>query len=82
MALNIMFLSASAFNQPVGSWDTSKVIALNSMFSSASAFDQPVGSWDTSEVISWTVVCCSCSLRFVAAVGSCAVLAVVGRGNW
>ena len=48
--MNLMFFYAAAFNQPISSWDTSKVINMESMFSGAAAFNQPIGSWDTSQV--------------------------------
>ena len=45
-----MFKGASAFNQAVGRWDTSKVITMSYMFLGASAFNQAVGSWNTNPV--------------------------------
>ena len=45
-----MFQSASAFNQPVGSWSTGAVTTMSYMFYSASAFNQDIGAWDTSGV--------------------------------
>jgi surface protein len=45
-----MFDSATAFNQPIGGWNTSAVTTMASMFYEAQAFHQPIGGWNTSAV--------------------------------
>ena len=40
-----------SFNQPIGSWDVSKVTNMRGMFTETS-FNQPLGSWDVSSVVS------------------------------
>ena len=46
-----MFYGAAAFNQPIGSWNTSNVTTIADMFNGASEFDQDIGSWNTSKVL-------------------------------
>ena len=48
--MKYMFHGASAFNQPIGAWNTSAVITMHSMFYEAVDFNQPIGAWDTSAV--------------------------------
>ena len=47
-----MFYNATAFNQNIGGWDTSKVTNMVQMFQSATAFNQNIGGWNTSNVTS------------------------------
>lgn len=46
----IMFLSATAFNQPVSYWDTANITNMNSLFTGCSAFNQPVSNFNTAKV--------------------------------
>ncbi|CAE7686452.1 unnamed protein product [Symbiodinium sp. CCMP2456] len=51
-----MFLEAAAFNQPLNSWDISRVSNLYQMFKDAAVFSQRLASWDTSAVTDQRVV--------------------------
>jgi surface protein len=45
-----MFNRAAAFNQNIGTWNTSNVPSLSGMFQGAAAFNKPIGTWNTSHV--------------------------------
>jgi surface protein len=42
--------STSAFNQPIGNWDTVRVNNMSNMFASATNFNQNLSNWDVSNV--------------------------------
>jgi surface protein len=44
------FINTTAFNQPIGSWNTSNVTNMSAMFNVASAFNQNISNWNTSNV--------------------------------
>ena len=45
-----MFSGSAQFNEPIGSWDTSKVVNMSYMFKGAAAFDKAIDSWNTTIV--------------------------------
>ena len=45
-----MFRDVPLFNQPLSSWDTSKVTDMSFMFLGASAFNHPLNTWNTDSV--------------------------------
>ena len=48
--MSYMFSGAIAFNQPIESWNVSKVTNMSGMFSYTNYFNQPIGSWNVSNV--------------------------------
>jgi surface protein len=51
-----MFSNASAFNQPLNSWDVTNVADMVAMFYRATAFNQPIGSWNVGNVRDMTIM--------------------------
>ena len=45
-----MFNDADSFNQPLNSWNVSKVTSMFRMFTNADSFNQPLNSWNVSRV--------------------------------
>lgn len=48
--LSQMFLSAAAFNQDIGAWNTGAVTNMSFMFRFTNNFNQNIGGWDTGSV--------------------------------
>lgn len=48
-ARHVLWL-AGAFNQPIGRWNTSKVMNMSFSFTGVYAFNQPLEEWDVSSV--------------------------------
>jgi surface protein len=46
-----MFQGASAFNQPIGSWNMEEVVNASAMFTNASSFNQDIDLWLTTELV-------------------------------
>jgi surface protein len=48
--MNRMFQNATAFNQPLNTFNTSQVTQMGNMFNGATAFNQNIGSWNVANV--------------------------------
>ena len=51
-----IFYQATAFNQPIGSWEVSNVTTMYRMFGQASNFNQLIGSWNVSNLMDMTLM--------------------------
>ena len=54
VTMTSMFGQNTVFNQPIDSWNVSKVTNMSGMFYNASAFNKPLGSWNVSSVTNFT----------------------------
>jgi surface protein len=54
VSMYFMFRAANLFNQPIGSWNVSKVNIMESMFHGATNFNQNIGGWNVSGVTNFT----------------------------
>ncbi|CAL6322835.1 unnamed protein product [Bathycoccus prasinos] len=59
--MDSMFYKSLAFNQPIGSWNTSKVTDMYAMFESVASFNQDITNWDVSQVTSMERMFYECS---------------------
>ena len=50
VTMSAMFSYPSSFNQPIGSWNVSKVTNMTQMFYGNNAFNQPLSGWNVSSV--------------------------------
>jgi surface protein len=46
VSMQAMFVGATSFNQPIGSWNVQNVDDMGNMFNGATSFNQPIGSWN------------------------------------
>jgi surface protein len=56
ITMDQMFRGATSFNQPIGNWNTLRVISMGNMFFGAINFDQDLSNWNTSGVIDMSVM--------------------------
>ena len=58
------FYNASAFNQPLANWKTSKVTSMTAAFGGAKAFNQDISGWDVSSVADMGQMLASSSFNY------------------
>ena len=52
--ISYLFYGASAFNQPIGPWNTQAIVNMVSTFENATSFNQNLSTWDFRNVIDMT----------------------------
>lgn len=51
---NLLFSSATAFNQPLNNWNTSNAVSMRNTIAGASAFNRDISMWNVNKVTDWT----------------------------
>ena len=57
-----MFKGATAFNQPLNSWNTTKVFDMAEMFKGATAFNQPLNGFEINDITIMSDMIKGCSM--------------------
>ena len=80
VTMTSMFAQNTIFNQPIGSWNVSKVTNMSGMFYNTGAFNQPLVSWNVSKVTNMSNMFYGCP--FNQNIGSWNVSNVTGFTNF
>ena len=59
--MSSMFYGCTSFNQPLNSWDVSKVTDMSDMFHGCTSFNQSLNNWDVSKVTNMSSMFSGCT---------------------